>query len=44
MKEKGYYHQEQVKEIVQYVDHLQEKLVLNIHNLQIQLKLFHKRV
>jgi hypothetical protein len=35
---KGYYHQEQVEEIVQSVDHLQENLVLNKHIHQIHLK------
>jgi hypothetical protein len=41
---KGYYHQEQAEEIVQYVDHHQENLVLDMHNHQIQLKLFHELV
>jgi Holliday junction resolvase len=39
-KKKGYYHQVQVEEIVQFVDHQQENLVLNMHIHQIQLKLF----
>jgi hypothetical protein len=41
-KKKGYYHQVQVEEIVQFVDHHQENLVLNKHIHQIQLKLFHE--
>ncbi len=37
---KGYYHQEQAEEIVQFVDHHQENLVLNMHIHQIHLRLF----